>query len=449
MTAKPSYLLKVTPNSIVGNYDYTRGRVALTGPVLVRRAAKISALYNLRDQGYVDNIFDGTTGNDNETTGVRGELQLLPSDSAVINITADYRSVNQHSKYFYIPRESPLLDSIAGFDFDTDPYDRTTNANTRGIEELDGWGGAVTAEIAFDSFLLTSVSGYREHDYFNRGDTDMSPVNWVGDGDPENQDQFSQELRFTSTATELADWIGGLYYFHQNFDNTSYVEFYDDFNGIVLGLPPGLVLFDEARGNVVTDSYAAFAHVVFHLTERLDLSVGARYTEDAKEIDYQQTSETGFFPLIGPVHADDEWDAVTPSFNVNYSANENLMVYVSANRGFKSGGYNQGLGEGPATAAVAFDPEYLWSYEVGLKSMSFNRRLAIDLAIFDMDWGDIQIVTDNPATPLFDPITLNAAKAHSQGAELEARLRATSNSRSRDRSACSKPSTTPTHRRRA
>ena len=146
------------------------------------------------------------------------------------------------------------------------------------------------------------------------------------------------------------------------------------------------MLFDEARGNVVTDSYAAFAHVVFHLTERLDLSVGARYTEDAKEIDYQQTSETGFFPLIGPVHADDEWDAVTPSFNVNYSANENLMVYVSANRGFKSGGYNQGLGEGPATAAVAFDPEYLWSYEVGLKSMSFNRRLAIDLAIFDMDW---------------------------------------------------------------
>jgi iron complex outermembrane receptor protein len=426
VTAKPAYELGGHIDLLAGNYDYTRARVSLTGPVLGKKgAAKISGLYNLRDQGYVDNVFDGTTGNDNETTAVRGELQLLPSDSAVINITADYRNVNQHSKYFDILGESPLLDAISGFDFDTDPYDRTVNANTRGIEELDGWGSAVTAEIAFDSFLLTSVSGYREHDYFNRGDTDMSPVNWVGDGDPENQHQFSQELRFTSTTAGLADWIGGLYYFHQNFDNSSYVEFYDDFNGIVLGLPPGLVLFDEARGKVATDSYAAFAHSTFHLTDQLELSVGARYTDDEKEIDYQQTSETGFFPLIGPVHAADEWDAFTPSFNLSYSANPNLMAYVSANRGFKSGGYNQGLGEGPLTAAVAFDPEFLWSYEVGLKSMSFNRRLALDLAIFDMDWSDIQIVTDNPATPLFDPITLNAAKAHSRGAELEARLRAT------------------------
>ena len=84
-------------------------------------------------------MFDGTTGNDNQTTGVRGELQILPSDSAVLNFTADYRILNQHSKYFDILGESPLLDSIAGFDFDTDPYDRTINANTRGIEELDGW----------------------------------------------------------------------------------------------------------------------------------------------------------------------------------------------------------------------------------------------------------------------------------------------------------------------
>ena len=66
----------------------------------------------------------------------------------------------------------------------------------------------------------------------------MSPVDWVGDGDPETQSQWTQELRLTSTAAGRFDWIAGLYYFHQDFDNSSYVEFYDDFNGIVLGLPP-------------------------------------------------------------------------------------------------------------------------------------------------------------------------------------------------------------------
>jgi iron complex outermembrane receptor protein len=426
VTSKPQFELGGRIDLLAGNYEYTRGRVSLTGPVLGEKGAgKIAGLYNLRDKGYVDNVFDGTTGNDNETTAVRGELQFLPSDTAVINVTGDYRHINQHSKYFDILGESPLLDALSGFDFDTDPYDRETNANTRGTESLDGWGSAVTAEISFDSFLFTSVSGYREHDYFNRGDTDMSPVDWVGDGDPEEQYQFTQEVRFTSTTTNIADWIGGLYYFHQSFDNQSYVEFYDDFNGIVLGLPPGLVLFDQATGNVVSDSYAAFGHATFHLTDQLELAVGARYTQDEKEIEYFQTSETGFFPVIAPKHADDSWDAFTPSVNLSWSANQNLMIYGTANRGFKSGGYNQGLGEGPLTAAVPFDPEFLWNYEVGLKTTTFANRLALDLAIFDMDWSDIQIITDNPATPLFDPITLNAAKAHSTGAELEARLRAT------------------------
>jgi iron complex outermembrane receptor protein len=101
------------------------------------------------------------------------------------------------------------------------------------------------------------------------------------------------------------------------------------------------------------------------------------------------------------------------------------MAYVAVNRGFKSGGYNQGLGEGPLTAAVAFDPEFLWNYELGLKSSALDRRLTANLALFDMRWEDIQIVTDNPATPLFDPITLNAAKAHSRGAEVELAFRAT------------------------
>ena len=147
VTTKPAYDFGGHVDFILGNYDYTRGRLALTGPVFGKAgAAKISALYNLRDEGYVDNVFDGRPATTTRPPRCAASSSSCPPTRAVLNFTIDYRDITQHSKYFDILGDSPLLDALSGFDFDTDPYDRTVNANLRGIEELDGIGGSVTAE---------------------------------------------------------------------------------------------------------------------------------------------------------------------------------------------------------------------------------------------------------------------------------------------------------------
>jgi iron complex outermembrane receptor protein len=92
------------------------------------------------------------------------------------------------------------------------------------------------------------------------------------------------------------------------------------------------------------------------------------------------------------------------------------MVYAAISKGFKSGGFNDALGDADG---IAFDPEQLWNYEAGFKGEFLDRRVITNVTVFYMDWSDIQVTNDNPGTPIFDPTIVNAGKAHSTGMEFE------------------------------
>ncbi|WP_163284524.1 TonB-dependent receptor domain-containing protein, partial [Enterobacter hormaechei] len=76
-----------------------------------------------------------------------------------------------------------------------------------------------------------------------------------------------------------------------------------------------------------------------------------------------------------------------------------IMAYATASKGFKSGGFNDALG---SADGIAFGPESLWNYEVGLKTQFFDRRLVVNTALYYMAWSKIQLSEDNPATPVYD-----------------------------------------------
>lgn len=92
------------------------------------------------------------------------------------------------------------------------------------------------------------------------------------------------------------------------------------------------------------------------------------------------------------------------------------MSYVTVSRGFKSGGFNDALGSGDA---ISFDPEFLWNYEIGLKTSLWEDRIILNLSYYHMEWTNIQLDQDNPATPTFDPTTFNGGAATSEGIEAE------------------------------
>ena len=105
---------------------------------------------------------------------------------------------------------------------------------------------------------------------------------------------------------------------------------------------------------------------------------------------------------------------MTPRFALDFDVSDNAMAYVSATKGFKSGGFQ--LGD-----AGSFEPEELWSYEAGIESTLMNNRLRANVGVFSYDYSDLQVVEfiGGVAT------TSNAGEASVKGIEAEFAFRPT------------------------
>jgi iron complex outermembrane receptor protein len=410
----------------VGNYDMVRMQGALNAPIVEGvLAAKISGTYHERG-GLTENVFLGNRTNAEESWSLRGQLRYTPSENVEINLSADYREADRQPTR-EIVADNFLFDAgIPGLDFvsDGDPKNFSVSVEADSIETLEAWGVAAHAVVRFDGFDITSITSYRAHDYFQEVDTDMTPIKWTYDGDPEEQSQFSQELRITSTGDRRLDWMAGLYYFHQDTDNQSFVRLGEDILAF-LGAPTSPDLFARGTGVVEADSIAAFAQGVFHATERLHLTVGGRVTHDSKSIDYVQTDESGgVVGAVAPYSNKSDWTEFTGDATIAYDIGEASMVYAKVARGYKAGGFNDGLG---SPNNPSFDPEYVWSYETGLKAVLAESRVFLNLSAFYMKWDDIQIAgfgtIDRDGVPSFGVFTGNFGKARSMGLEFDMQAR--------------------------
>ena len=113
---------------------------------------------------------------------------------------------------------------------------------------------------------------------------------------------------------------------------------------------------------------------------------------------------------------DKDFEAWLPKFALSYQITDELMPYVSVSRGYKSGGFNIKTEPGDA-----YDSEYTWSYEAGLKSEWLDKRLQVNMAAFLIKWDDMQV--EIPDSIGLDYTIVNAGKATSQGLEFELKAR--------------------------
>jgi iron complex outermembrane recepter protein len=240
-------------------------------------------------------------------------------------------------------------------------------------------------------------------------------------------DQFSSELRFTSEVGEKLDYQGGLYYYYSEFDSIGTFTQLEPLvnNVLVIGdltlgtfFPDGTLNTDT---NVYkTTSYAAFGQATWNFSEQLSLTLGLRYTNETKERKGSQITEPTSFidipPVAGPdIYSDDERTDtdVSPTINLRYFFEDDLMVYATASRGFKSGGYNQR--REVVGSNGEFDEEIATNYELGWKTSWFNQRLRFNGTFFHVSYDDFQSQTFTGATLK----VTNAGNLESYGTELE------------------------------
>ncbi|MEH6570355.1 MAG: TonB-dependent receptor, partial [Halioglobus sp.] len=163
------------------------------------------------------------------------------------------------------------------------------------------------------------------------------------------------------------------------------------------------------------------------LTDALNITLGGRLSQDEKDFSLTTTgTEIGFGQLtpdpetgiIGPFSASDDesWSDFTPKVSLEYTSSDELFLYATYAKGFKSGGYN-GLATDSGAATTPFDQEEVDSYEVGLKADFFENLMRLNVAAYYMDYVDLQVFLAAPGGIGF--VVENAGEATIQGLELE------------------------------
>jgi iron complex outermembrane receptor protein len=284
-----------------------------------------------------------------------------------------------------------------------DPF--TTYATGPNFSDLDLFGISLTMDYQLsDVVALKSITAYRELSALFGRDGDNSPLTMDHTSNRYNHKQFTQEFQLSGLAFDSRlKWLTGLYYFQEKGRDNVFVP---------LGGLPFLNL-DELN-LVKNTSYAAYGQATYNLTEALSFTAGLRYTKETKRYTPIHKELVSGVLLIPDVQARQKFTDTSPRFGVEYRWNENLFTYVSASRGFKSGGFT-GRTVDPQPAARPFKPEKVWAYEVGFKSNLLDDRIRFNGAAFYTDYSDLQVVNQEGITP----ITVNAGKARIKGVESE------------------------------
>ncbi|MEP5764537.1 MAG: TonB-dependent receptor [Halieaceae bacterium] len=286
----------------------------------------------------------------------------------------------------------------------------------------------VTLEINHDlgNMMFTSVTGYQDssldarNDYdgtvaseewpfpvtYNRGPDGPITVQRLYQNDRSTTDpeQWTQEFRLASDFDGDWNFMAGAFYL----DYESEVHYYVYSSalavfGQTLGLPENTHVFDNDTKKYQLDSWALFGEFYYDISDTVEMTLGLRYTDEQKEADqrsvYLNFLDDPNVPGGSYQNFKDDWQETTGKANVNWHLSDDVMLFATAARSYKSGGFNPissesdllnpALGGNPGLAN--FDPEYINSIEIGAKTRLLDNTLQANITAFYYDYEDLQV----------------------------------------------------------
>ena len=281
-------------------------------------------------------------------------------------------------------------------------------------------GATLNATATLPWAAFTSVTGYTNANSHSL--TSSATNGFTQYLEQSKASEWYEELRLSSQGESKFSWIVGATAFRQHSsDVVDYV-----LTGKLLGAPDGLgIVFDNG---LLATSYAGFVELAWQVTDRLRLTAGDRYTREKKDWSNCETfgqfsdiTTLSYSPIVcnTPFNTESRtWTAQTPKGVIDFRLTDHVYSYASFNKGFRSGGWNFTSAVDPTSPySTAFDPEYAKSYEIGLKSEFFERRLRANMAAYLADYTNLQTRTIDPVFHLLG--VHNAGSARTKGVELQ------------------------------
>lgn len=430
-------------------------------------AVSLSGLYKRQD-GYVERPAGGDLGN-SDVWAIRGALLWEPTDSIEVNISADYSKESDNGPAFtLIETGAATPGSFAGFynNLNSGEADcaggggiTSTNPlcynNGNYVSDDTNFGTAPTfsrtevfsarADIKFnitDDISIRSITGYRDLDAQFARDQDASPLTVVHFFDDFKSQQFSQELQLNAQLFDGAvDFVIGGYYFDEDGTNINLLEF--------------AIANFQSGSSFGTTSKAVYSQATWHVTDKLHLTLGGRYTDEDKTFFPDQIVGPNFLGIpyndaagncvlqnragLGPAAPITAVPAAacpvrqlpnelnergtkefTPMANIAFDVTEDFLIYANYSEGFRSGGFSQRIFP-PLPITPDFGPEFVTSYEFGWKFKTDG--FTLNGAVYHTDYTDIQVSAERAGfVGLFQD---NIGDAKITGFELEALLQPT------------------------
>ena len=388
----------------VGNYSQYRVQASASGGLGSDRVIGGINLMQTEHDPYIRNINgNGNKGlDDDNTSAASSNLQWLPNNDVKLILRADY-SDSHHAPMAYkttgLTVDGKAAPLAAASSTPSDPFTINNDlVNPFVAKRVQG----ISAELAWTlspQWDLTSLSAYRKLDIGAREDTDGSNLNVLVTELYEQQHQASEELRVSYRGPQL-DWVSGVFLLQEHHDSDTTIN---------INLTGSK---NHYLASNITTASALFSQGTYHLTPRLSAVLGLRYSREQKDFDNINTVRNAANIQVGgfTVNDDGNWNDWSPKLALDYTIDANTMIYASASRGFKSGGFNL------TSSDAEFGPEKVWTYETGAKLHWLARAVRSHVALFHSDYRDLQV------SDFTQPGVLsisNAATATIDGLELE------------------------------
>ena len=380
------------------------------------------AVASLNRDGYGDNTHTGQEVSDKEINAARVQLGAYAGDDFDVQFALDWMDDQSGVRGAKMLAANPLAPASPPLD---DRYD--IRSGMKNINDTTMKGGSIAVNWRpSEDWALKYVLAKRESDTETNIDFDTTPLPLVDVRAFYSDQQVSNELQANFDAGGRARGVMGVYWFDGDAGGQVLNYFWNP------ALATGLTnpLFGDTQGYVNTSSLAVYADWTFDLSDRLKLDVGARYTDEDKHAValnrfYTSNQYETSWGTAANFDKTVNFKNVSPKASLDYQFTADIMGYVSASRGFKSGGYNiRANTTSVPRSGEPFDDEQVDSYEIGSKMAFLDQRAFLNLAYFYNRYKDIQLsvftsyTLPNGSQSFFGDFT-NAGKGTVQGVEVE------------------------------
>lgn len=421
VTKRPSDEFEAELSADAGNFNKLLLQGVMSGPFSDSLRGRIAFSTENRE-GYITNISNGDDLNDSDYAMVRGAFEWDISDKVTALLSGFSYRDDSNAPGAQVSGEYPQEPLLLGFvpnpwlapgvgsNLPDDARTLKSDLTPRNTNDADGL--FLSIDWNFEGATFRSLTGYNDTSAnFSQIDIDGSDLVFTEVTSVVGWETLTQEFQLLSNNNSNVKWVVGAFYYDEQSTFKYELEFFS-----LAGPGNPNTLFIGGPQKVNSTSKALFGQVDWSITDDLVLVTGLRYTKDEKDVDERIFFGAFGDPIVpGSARDQESWNKTTGKVGLNYSLNEDVMLYGEISNGYKAGGFNAGSLQGSP-----YDPETITAYQAGIKSQLFD-RVRLNVAAYYYDYKDKQESKIDDLLVAFE----NAGAATATGLEMELHLRPT------------------------